>query len=181
MDEITRLQQLTGIITEGKQVGNLYHFTYIENIPKILEKGLKFEKDNINRGSFENKYSISTTRDKRGTFWRYKTGMGYIYGRIVIDGNLVSNSYKIIPVNADNIWGNIKQDPKSLYYNVKLNNFSEERIINDFPSYLPIKYIKEIHLPKKVEEIENNALVMGIPVIIDSNILNYDDTDTDSY
>jgi hypothetical protein len=72
-------------INESKQVGILYHHTTVKNVMGILN-------DNTLKLS-QNHDSVSFTRDKNA----YKT-IAKIYPiRIVVDGNELSNNYKISP------------------------------------------------------------------------------------
>lgn len=125
-------------ITEAKQVGNVYHFTTLENWENIKKQGIKFGKDNLS--SFNPKYkniiySISVTRDKSGDT---PSGYGKAEVKITLDGNKISNKYKIIPVNASNIFYPQTSD------NSKEENWAEERIISNNPGYLSTEYIIDV-------------------------------------
>jgi hypothetical protein len=121
-------------INESKQVGNLYHFTSQDNLNSIKKNGIKFEKDNLNKPNI--KYSISTTRDKTGEFVD-AYALNYNI-RLTLNGDSISDKYKIIPVNADHIWNpNSKED-------VKTGLLFEERIISNIPGFLSPQYIISI-------------------------------------
>ena len=132
-----KLSDILKEITEGKQVGNVYHFTSADNIESIKKQGLKFTKDNL---SFFNPkynhilYSISVTRDKSEDV---PMGWGKAGYRITLDGDKISNRYKILPVNAANIW-----QPSNT--NSKEENWAEERILSKNPGYLSSEYILNI-------------------------------------
>lgn len=80
-----KLVDLLNEITEGKQVGTLYHFTSIDNLKKILKSGTLIP-------SKERKY-ISFTRNKNlTTLDNEKRDV-----KITIDGDKLSTKYKIIP------------------------------------------------------------------------------------
>jgi hypothetical protein len=80
-----KLVELLKEITEGKQVGDVYHFTSMDNLKKIL-------KSKILIPSKERKY-ISFTRNKNlATLENEKRDV-----KITIDGNKLSTKYKIIP------------------------------------------------------------------------------------
>lgn len=80
-----KLVDLLKEINEGKQVGDLYHFTSIVNLKEIL-------KSKILIPSKERKY-ISFTRNKNlATLDNEKRDV-----KITIDGDKLSNKYKIIP------------------------------------------------------------------------------------
>ena len=75
--------------TEAKQVGILYHYTGIFSLPRII-----FE----NKLGTEHVNYISFTRDKH--FHKYdRHGIIADECRIVIDGDKLSNNYKIKPYN----------------------------------------------------------------------------------
>jgi len=68
--------------TEAKQVGILYHFTEISQLPKILN----LNKIGFNRG-------VSFTRDKY--FMKHqRIGIGIKDACLVIDGDKLSHRYK---------------------------------------------------------------------------------------
>ena len=73
-------------MSEGKQVGTLYHFTDETGIEGIL-------KSNQLLASTTNASHVSLTRDKDG--WHVGT-LDNIF-RISLDGNKISNNYKIQP------------------------------------------------------------------------------------
>ena len=81
-------------IGEGKQAGNLYHFTNINSIVNIA-------KENLMRGSYGNqdvrgKY-ISVSRNKNLYKQDPNLGVEKIEVIIVFDGEKLSNNFKIVP------------------------------------------------------------------------------------
>jgi hypothetical protein len=130
--------KLTDILNEAKQVGKLYHFTSLENLESIKKHGLKFNKDNL---SFFNPkyrhvlYSISTTRNKSEDI---AAGWGKAQIRITLDGDKISNKYKILPVNASNIWR------PGTTSSSKEEGWAEERIISKTPGFLSTEYILDV-------------------------------------
>jgi len=145
---IKRLQKLAGITTEnkinkdddflneGKQIGLLYHYTNIKNIKNILDKGLKFSEP---QEEISNEYFISTTRKKQN--WKHKT-------LIVLDGNKISEKYKIVPIQAST-YIDKPSDEWFKQVGVKIDSLggselAEERIISNKPGYLEPKYILKI-------------------------------------
>ena len=142
-----KLTDLLKEITEAKQVGNLYHFTPLINIPNILDNGLKFQKNNIK--DYLKEYSISATRSHNFSgfdTWDFMRKSC----RIVLDGDKISQKYKIAPVNADNIWDLESSDAS--YYGSKNNNLYEERIYSDTPGYLPLNYILKIDINTETKD-----------------------------
>ena len=133
-----KLTDLLKEITEGKQVGNLYHFTYDTAILNILKNGLYFKPDNTELAKHKDKFYISTTRDYTGAKFYKGSEMT---ARVTLDGNKISEQYSIEPINVENIWNKVwglnqKRSSKDLY--------SEERIFSSKGGYLDPKYIIKI-------------------------------------
>jgi hypothetical protein len=178
---------------ESKNYGDLYHSIWriesskelIKMIKSILEKGIRFstnEKTEQQReeGFFKflkNKYFISTTRDKN-TIKKYPV-------TFVIDGNSVSDRYKIEPFNLSgkvNIsytnymkktYGDYKNWPTktkdSMYLKLMNSRYSsEEKILTNKEGFLSTKYIKEIIINKPDKELFEfiNNLDINIKVTI---------------
>jgi len=123
-------------IIEGKQVGILYYYADPEHKEFILEKGIKFSQP---QHEISNEYYISTTRRKQN--WKNKI-------EIILDGDKISNKYKINPIQASTFL-----DPPLLKYYSKIHSkidslggseLAEERIISKQPGYLPPEYIIKI-------------------------------------
>ena len=134
-----KLVNLLKEITEAKQVGNLYHFTYDTAILEILKNGLYFKPDNTELAKHKDKFYISTTRDHTGAKFYKGSEMT---ARVTLDGNAISEQYSIEPVSVENIWlknigGNYnKPSVKDAFY--------EERIFSSKGGYLDPKYIIKI-------------------------------------
>jgi hypothetical protein len=125
--------KLIDILREAKQVGFLYHYTSPDNIKNILKNGIKFS---FPQKEISDKYFISTTRRKQN--WKHKT-------LIILDGNKISEKYKIIPIQASTYIDN-PSDEWFKQVGVKIDSLggselAEERIISDKPGYLDPKYI----------------------------------------
>jgi len=144
--------KLIDLLNEGKQVGNLYHFTFLKNVPNILDNGLQFQKDNIK--DYLKEYSISATRSSNFSgddIWKFTKRAS----RILLDGDRISQRYKIAPVNADNIW-DLQGGDSNEYTRSKDNNLFEERIYSSSPGYLSTDYILRIDINDKTKDWENN-------------------------
>lgn len=142
-----KLVNLLKEITEAKQVGNLYHFTYDTAILKILKNGLYFKPDNTELAKHKDKFYISTTRDYTGTKFAKGSEMTV---RITLDGNKISEHYSIEPISVENIWakqaiGNYTKSSKDVFY--------EERIFSSKGGYLDPKYIIKIDTTISEDEI----------------------------
>ena len=99
--------KLIDLLKEGKQVGILYHFTSRSNLEKILS-------DNKLNGSFmyelengKELYGVSTTRNKNLFYDKNPI-------RISLDGNKLSNNYKISPRDYWNRQYNIPDNPQTV-------------------------------------------------------------------
>lgn len=82
------------MVTEAKQVGTLYHFTSAEGLKGILESNHINASEETYLG--HELYFVSFTRNKNFHKKRYKWGVSTEY-RITIDGNKLSNKYRIKP------------------------------------------------------------------------------------
>ena len=89
-----KLINLLKEITEGKQVGILYHYTSKDGLKGILDSNQLKATEEYYLG--HDLYYISFTRNKnfhkKGANWNVKTDY-----RITIDGDKLSNQYKIHP------------------------------------------------------------------------------------
>ena len=116
--------KLIDLLNEGKQVGTLYHFTTLRGATGILTSGkIKINEDGV----------ISTTRDKNLNTAEFDTegDPDENIVRIDLDGNKISNNYKIQPYSFGHIG--------------KENLEFEEQIVTGKEG-LPIKYITNIKI-----------------------------------
>ena len=115
------IKPIEEFLLEGKQVGVVYHYTSIFNLVKILDtnslKGsilppqhFQFSEYDLEQGDYEiekldNYYSelknkilsnrcISLTRDK---LFHLQSRTPYLDCRLVLDGDMLSNNYEIVP------------------------------------------------------------------------------------
>ena len=137
-----------GEIEEGKQVGTLYHYTSLKAADKILKDGFIQGSDKSISGyspqikQKDNLYSLSFTRNKN-FHSVYRLIGSDVECRFVIDGNSLSNKYKIQPAAAKG------------FEKFKSKDFeAEEVIVSPSQIKVPVKpYIKSIDL--LIEPIEN--------------------------
>lgn len=87
--------KLIDLLNEGKQVGILYHFTDMSSLIKILETNILKASNKFEKGKPP---TVSLTRDKLGDIGGVG-GTGTKTVRISIDGDKLSNKYKITPYN----------------------------------------------------------------------------------
>jgi hypothetical protein len=182
---------------ESKNYGDLYHSIWrikssreiIPIIESILENGIKFSKNPISddsryKGFFKflkSQYFISVTRDKN-FIKKYPV-------TFVLDGESISNNYKIEPFNLNantdirytnymkKRYGEYENWPKNISDSqyLKLMNAryaSEEKIINNRNSegFLSSKYIKEIIFNKPDQHLID--FINGLDVDIKLTIIN---------
>ena len=143
---IEEKQQL--FTTEGKQVGTLYHYTSLKSADSILKTGFIQGSDKSISGyspqikQKDNLYSLSFTRNKN-FHSVYRLIGSDVECRFVIDGDALSNRYKIQPVAA---WGFGKSKSKDFE--------AEEAIVSPSQIKVPVKpYVKSIDL--LIEPIDN--------------------------
>jgi hypothetical protein len=86
--------RLINLLNEGKQVGLLYHYTSEKGLKSILQSNKLNASTELYQG--HELYYVSFTRNKnfhkKGANWNVKTDY-----RITIDGDKLSNKYKIQP------------------------------------------------------------------------------------
>lgn len=128
-------------IDEAKQVGILYHFTSYPAMIKIIKDGFKL------KGMGET--YVSLTRNKNMQSDTISNSV-----RITIDGDALSNKYKIEPY-ADTTAG---YGRKAIYKKGITGDESEERINADkYNGVVDIsKYIKDIDVKKPLLHIPND-------------------------
>ena len=86
--------KLTDLLNEGKQVGPLYHFTRTGELINILKSNILKVSDQWATNDDLRPFN-SFTRNKNG----WDVGGFPTDVRITIDGNKLSNKYKIKPFN----------------------------------------------------------------------------------
>jgi hypothetical protein len=123
--------KLIDLLNERKQVGILYHFTDLISLIKILETNtLK----GSNKWDENQKPFTSFTRNKNG--WGLVGGPGKTV-RISVDGDKLSDKYKISPYDMQNLkrWDDTPLDEM------------EERVFGDITNI--INYVTEIVIQNK--------------------------------
>lgn len=130
-------------LNESKQVGVIYHFTFIENLSLIIESNC-LKSYNVPLIGIQLP-TISLTRDKL-LYKKPKTGIG-VDVRISLDGTKLSEKYKIEPHNYFNT-PQLPSRPKATE--------SEERIsspiIKDLDKYVILYEILPYNRKKITEE-----------------------------
>ena len=128
--------KLINLLNEGKQAGILYHYTDPKNVENIKKNGIRFSSP---QQEISNMYYISTTRKKQN--WKH-------LAQITLDGNKISEKYKILPIQASTF---LDYDEEWLkVVGVKIDSLggselAEERILSKTPGYLSPEYILSIN------------------------------------
>ena len=155
--------KLLDILREAKQVGPLYHFTNIEFLSNILQLGLKLKPNNSTLPQHKNTYYTSVTRDKSGAgVIDYLSNMTEFNVRIQLDGNKISERYKVEPINIENVW---MAGDKDWEKSTKFPELFEERIISKKSGYLNPIYITQIDTIIPEDEIEDEELLDKVNII----------------
>jgi len=166
--------KLIDLLNESKQVGNLYHFTYMESISNIFKKGIRFAYENTELPRHKNKFYISTTRDYTGR--KFVKDSEYV-ARITLDGDKISNRYLIEPINQNYLMA--KNAGIEHYFKSAKDVYYEERIWSLKEGYLDPKYIIKIDTIIPEDEIKR-AIKWGKEdsirkIYFDNSIFNYID------
>jgi hypothetical protein len=149
--------KLIDILREAKQAGPLYHFTNISFLNNILKTGLKFQPDNSGLPQYKNTFNVAVTRDKSGEGVIEFMG-GEFNTRIKLDGDKISQRYKIEPINVENIWNADDYKEQGEQIPTKFPYFFEERIISSKPGYLSPNYISQIDTIIPEEDIDDELI-----------------------
>ena len=149
--------KLIDILREAKQAGPLYHFTNISFLNNILKTGLKFQPDNSGLPQYKNTFNVAVTRDKSGEGVIEFMG-GEFNTRIKLDGDKISQRYKIEPINVENIWNADDYKEQGEQIPTKFPYFFEERIISSKPGYLSPNYISQIDTIIPEEDLDDEFI-----------------------
>ena len=150
-----KLTDLLTEIVEGKQVGTIYHFTSLRGILGILTDGFI-------RSNSENQ--ISTTRNKDmdlNLLYTDDYEKGELNTRLDLDGDKISNRYKIRPFQSDVGFG--YEDRPPVYLG---KDEFEEQIITNGKSLPIYPYLKNVVLPPD-ENDEDYGLLDKVMEILD--------------
>lgn len=146
-------------INEGKQVGTLYHFTSLNGLYGIL-------KDGFIKPNYENQ--ISTTRNKNivdtSAFFEYSGGQVTII--LELDGDKISNNYKIKPYYHDEDTDPSERNPA---YMSKYE--FEEQIITNGKNFPIFSYLKNVSITiDNKRNLNKETLSKTIDILKEKNI-----------
>ena len=99
--------KLIDLLNESKQVGNLYHFTNKTNLEKIISSDKMVGSFMYELENGKELYGVSTTRNKN-LFYDENII------RITLDGNKLSNKYKIQPRDYWYRQYNVPNNPQTI-------------------------------------------------------------------
>ncbi len=161
-----KLSDILKEITEGKQVGTLYHFTTLSGGENIIQ---------TNTIKSQNYNFVSLTRDKN----LYKTS-DHIEGgliRLTIDGDKLSNNYKIYPYDEDERkkYGSFESEER-IKGNIKnaKNYITKIDVILDFYNYINPNYPELLFYEpqeiKKANDIFKSSGILFTILLKDSKV-----------
>jgi hypothetical protein len=134
-----KLVNLLKEINEAKQVGNLYHFTPLSNLKRILETRYIFSNEDG---------QVSTTRHADMNIKPLYSGTINFRGnlaRIMLDGDKISTKYKIRPFSYDSMGKDL--------------NLGEEQIVVNNDKFPFIPYLKRIDIFLQKKETVNPKIL----------------------
>jgi hypothetical protein len=141
----TTFRNWTDGLNESKQVGVIYHYTTFENGLKILQSNQLKSSDAADSTNANPVFAISFTRDKR---FHNNHNVGFdvsSFGqrpqvRFTIDGNNLSNRYKIQPYAQGGKDGGVFSKGGKAFE-------AEERVVSNKPFSIPIlSYIESVDI-----------------------------------
>jgi hypothetical protein len=139
-----KLIDILNEITEGKQVGDIYHYTTFDNGFKILQSNQFKSSEAADSTKTKPIFAVSFTRDKR---FHNNHNVGFdvsSFGqtpqlRFTIDGNKLSNKYKIQPYAQIGGSGRFEKGQGEFE--------AEERVVLNKPFTIPpLPYLKSIDI-----------------------------------
>jgi hypothetical protein len=92
-------EEIQKILSEGKQIGNLYHFTDVDALLDILKSNKMMAFPRSGMGDDRNFYYVSFTRNKNMFLNKPKLYTD-IEVALVLDGDMLSNKYKFEPFSS---------------------------------------------------------------------------------
>jgi hypothetical protein len=163
--EFLHMQMLAGIITEGeykamlsegKQVGILYHYTTLESLKDIIESNqlLANDPDLSGMDNYDSELDPNADKGDMVSFTRANPKSAqfsiaeYAEAALVINGDKLSNNYKIEPVQQYGL-------------DHRYQDEMEERVYKDINNL--DKYIIKIYLFESNPEIESLLKEKNIP------------------
>ena len=159
-------------LNEAKQVGNIYHFTTLDSLNKLLDDNFqsKYNLEILEFIARNDKFSCTRNACLAQDIFSKDISIkkGYIV-RIAIDGNKISNKYKIKPQNGldDN-----SSEKTNLNNTIgkKYHEF-EEQLISKSKTFKLKDYIKQIDIQNSGKSDKNfNKIILQL----EKNKINYD-------
>jgi hypothetical protein len=129
--------KLLDILREAKQVGTLYHFTPLSNLKDILSTQFLYPND---------EEQISTSRRPNMSTRDFQDMKTSPIVRIALDGNKISNKYKIRPF----AFGGDEEDAEDL---------GEEQIVVNGEKFPFVSYLKRIDIFLNKKEKANDKII----------------------
>lgn len=150
------------IITERKQVGDLYHFTYIDNLFSIVKSNSLKPANDTEYNNGVRMHFISMTRSKT-----FSSDAGFECDvRFKINGTKLSDKYKIRPFNyysGMQHYGDYSPNDSEMEERIW---FEEGKYISNF-----LSYVKQIDLLDSISDINNIVLKLKELTNIQVNVV----------
>lgn len=152
-----RLVDILKEINEGKQVSDRYHFTSLGGLYGIL-------KDEFIKPNTENQ--ISTTRNKQMDLTIFPAGGSAALTMLTLDGDKISNRYKIRPFNIAGDYDNLP---------VYLNKYEfEEQIITNGKNFPIFPYLKNVSITIQNERRLDKEMLTQVEAILKEKNIPYE-------
>jgi hypothetical protein len=152
-----KLTHILKEIIEAKQVGDVYHFTSLKGLYGMLKDG--FIKPN-------NENQVSTTRDKQMDLTLFPAGGGAALPMLTLDGDKISNRYKIRPFNIAGDYDNLP---------AYLNKYEfEEQIVTNGKNFPIFPYLKNVSITIQNERRLDKEMLTQVEAILKEKNIPYE-------
>lgn len=165
--------QFYGLIKEGSNRGELYHFT-TSNIKEILKNNTINLSSNLGTvadefGGYPFFLSLSRSGSSRSGY-----GRNYSY-KIVFDGDKLTNNYKLVPYDYWQYKNKMEDPSYQNYFEYEDRLLSKKAIIEDINKYIiRIDVIKDNPYNETDIEILRLAKSLGVPIFFYENIKDFE-------
>ena len=138
--------KLTDLLNEAKQIGILYHYTMLDRLKNIIKSNTLESSYPEDTGSTHKDYSGSAISFTRTKYKPQSIVTNESNAALVIDGNKLSNNYKLIPFQDSEI---PEDEMEERIYNKDITNLN--------------KYIIKVILYEPDSDIESLLKEKNIP------------------
>lgn len=147
--------ETSGIITESKQVGTLYHVCTLDAVSRYIAPNDTLSSSGVFFNQMLKRTDcVSFTRDKNFIVDTPRNRKALMFFRFVVDGNKLSNHYKVVPYN-DSFYD--PDSDKMVHYPSK-DREKEEIVVGKIHPFSDYVLKVEFSLSKDVEELNKKNL-----------------------